>query len=145
MRRLRMKRAAALSLRSHRSAIVNSADSDFSHFKAALSIGPMKMVRVDLAASGIAFTLDRELVSRDVVIIVHGRADQVRCGCQIPLPRLSIVALVGQKHRQRRAGEHLLGKAAEDELTHAIAAVRPHNQQVRSQRFNMLHQTSGGQ
>jgi hypothetical protein len=32
----------------------------FDHFKIALSVGVMKMVRCDEAASGVVFTLDRE-------------------------------------------------------------------------------------
>ena len=35
-------------------------DNGFDHFKVALSVGVMKMVRADLAASGVIFTLDTE-------------------------------------------------------------------------------------
>lgn len=41
----------------------------FDHFKVALSIGIMKMVRSDLASSGVIFTLDTETGFRDVVFI----------------------------------------------------------------------------
>ena len=44
-------------------------DQGFDHFKVALSIGVMKMVRSDLAASGVMFTLDTESGFRDVVFI----------------------------------------------------------------------------
>src|SRR5271157_286656 len=44
-------------------------DNDFDQFKVALSIGIMKMVRSDLAASGVIFTLDTESGFRDVVFI----------------------------------------------------------------------------
>jgi pyruvate,water dikinase len=44
-------------------------DQGFDHFKVALSVGIMKMVRSDLAASGVAFTLDTETGFRDVVFI----------------------------------------------------------------------------
>jgi pyruvate,water dikinase len=44
-------------------------DEGFDHFKVALSIGVMKMVRSDLAASGVMFTLDTESGFRDVVFI----------------------------------------------------------------------------
>jgi pyruvate,water dikinase len=44
-------------------------DHGFDHFKEALSIGVMRMVRSDLASSGIAFTLDTETGFRDVVFI----------------------------------------------------------------------------
>src|SRR3974377_1956752 len=41
----------------------------FDHFKVALSVGVMKMVRADSAASGVMFTLDTESGFRDVVFI----------------------------------------------------------------------------
>jgi pyruvate,water dikinase len=44
-------------------------DNNFDHFKVALSIGVMKMVRSDLATSGVMFTLDTETGFRDVVFI----------------------------------------------------------------------------
>ena len=44
-------------------------DQGFDHFKVALSIGIMKMVRSDLAASGVMFSLDTETGFRDVVFI----------------------------------------------------------------------------
>lgn len=44
-------------------------DQGFDHFRVALSIGVMKMVRSDLAASGVIFTLDTETGFRDVVLI----------------------------------------------------------------------------
>ncbi|WP_048185890.1 phosphoenolpyruvate synthase [Methanosarcina siciliae] len=42
---------------------------NFDHFKVALSIGIMKMVRSDMASSGVMFTLDTETGFRDVVFI----------------------------------------------------------------------------
>lgn len=44
-------------------------DHGFDHFKVALSIGIMKMVRSDLATSGVMFTLDTETGFRDIVFI----------------------------------------------------------------------------
>ena len=44
-------------------------DQGFDHFKVALSVGVMKMVRADLAASGVMFSLDTESGFRDVVFI----------------------------------------------------------------------------
>jgi pyruvate,water dikinase len=44
-------------------------DNGFDHFKVALSVAVMKMVRSDLAASGVAFTLDTESGFRDVVFV----------------------------------------------------------------------------
>src|SRR6516162_6528934 len=60
-------------------------DNNFDHFKVALSVGIMKMVRADRGASGVIFTLDTESGFRDVVFvtgvwglgenIVQGRVD----------------------------------------------------------------------
>jgi pyruvate, water dikinase len=44
-------------------------DNGFDHFKVALSVGVMKMVRSDRASSGVIFTLDTESGFRDVVFI----------------------------------------------------------------------------
>ncbi len=44
-------------------------DNNFDHFRVALSIGVQKMVRSDLATSGVIFTLDTETGFRDVVFI----------------------------------------------------------------------------
>jgi pyruvate,water dikinase len=50
-------------------AIVYRVNNGFDHFKVALSVGVMKMVRSDRAASGVIFTLDTESGFRDVVFI----------------------------------------------------------------------------
>jgi pyruvate,water dikinase len=50
-------------------AIVYRIDNGFDHFEVALSVGIMKMVRADLASSGVIFTLDTESGFRDVVFI----------------------------------------------------------------------------
>jgi len=44
-------------------------DNGFDHFKVALSVGVMKMVRSDLAAAGVMFSLDTETGFPDVVFI----------------------------------------------------------------------------
>ncbi len=46
-------------------------DKKFDHFKIALSVGVQKMVRSDLAGSGVAFTLDTE-TGFDKVIVING-------------------------------------------------------------------------
>ncbi len=66
-------------------AIVYRIDNGFDHHKVALSVAVMKMVRSDLASSGVIFTLDTESGFRDVVFltgcwglgenIVQGRVD----------------------------------------------------------------------
>jgi len=50
-------------------AIVYRVDQGFDHFRVALSVGVQKMIRSDLAASGVAFSLDTESGFRDVVMI----------------------------------------------------------------------------
>lgn len=66
-------------------AIVYRNDNGFEHLKIALSVGVMKMVRSDLASSGVIFTLDTDSGFRDVVFVtgsyglgenvVQGRVD----------------------------------------------------------------------
>jgi pyruvate,water dikinase len=50
-------------------AISYRVDKGFSHFDAALSVGVQKMVRSDLAVSGVMFTLDTETGFEDAIII----------------------------------------------------------------------------
>jgi pyruvate,water dikinase len=50
-------------------AIVYRSDNGFDHFKVALSVAVMQMVRSDDAASGVIFTLDTESGFRDVVFV----------------------------------------------------------------------------
>jgi pyruvate,water dikinase len=66
-------------------AIVYRNNNGFDHLKIGLSVGVMKMVRSDLAASGVVFTLDTDSGFRDVVFVtgayglgenvVQGRVD----------------------------------------------------------------------
>ncbi|QZA17820.1 phosphoenolpyruvate synthase [Mycobacterium malmoense] len=61
-------------------------DQGFDHFKVALSVGVMKMVRSDLAASGVMFSLDTESGFRDVVLITgsYGLGENVVQGAVDP-------------------------------------------------------------
>jgi len=61
-------------------------DQGFDHFQLALSIGVMKMVRADLAASGVFFSLDTESGFRDVVFITgaYGLGENVVQGAVDP-------------------------------------------------------------
>ncbi|MEY2341581.1 phosphoenolpyruvate synthase [Acidithiobacillus sp. IBUN Pt1247-S3] len=61
-------------------------DQGFDHFKVALSIGVMKMVRSDRAASGVMFSLDTESGFRDVVFITgaYGLGENVVQGAVDP-------------------------------------------------------------
>jgi pyruvate, water dikinase len=58
----------------------------FDHFKVLLSVGVMKMVRSDLAASGVIFTLDTETGFRDVVFVTgaYGLGENVVQGTVDP-------------------------------------------------------------
>ncbi len=47
-------------------------DNGFDHFKVSLSVAVMKMVRSDIGASGVIFTLDTETGFRDVVFVTGG-------------------------------------------------------------------------
>jgi pyruvate, water dikinase len=61
-------------------------DQGFDHFDVALSIGVMKMVRSDLASSGVFFSLDTESGFRDVVFITgaYGLGENVVQGAVDP-------------------------------------------------------------
>ncbi len=61
-------------------------DNGFDHFKVALSIGVMKMVRSDLASSGVMFTVDTETGFRDVVFITacYGLGENIVQGAVNP-------------------------------------------------------------
>ncbi|MGI9499594.1 MAG: phosphoenolpyruvate synthase [Geminicoccaceae bacterium] len=61
-------------------------DQGFDHFKVALSAGVMKMVRADLAASGVMFSIDTETGFRDAVFITgaYGLGENVVKGTVDP-------------------------------------------------------------
>jgi pyruvate, water dikinase len=61
-------------------------DHGFDHFKVALSVGVMKMVRSDLATSGVTFTIDTETGFRDVVFITasYGLGENIVQGAVNP-------------------------------------------------------------
>ncbi|MBI3869818.1 MAG: phosphoenolpyruvate synthase [Verrucomicrobia bacterium] len=67
-------------------AISYRVDKGFDHLKIALSIGVQKMVRADLASSGVMFTLDTETGFRDVVLInaAYGLGENVVQGSVNP-------------------------------------------------------------
>ncbi|HAV64432.1 MAG TPA: phosphoenolpyruvate synthase, partial [Verrucomicrobiales bacterium] len=67
-------------------AISYRTDKGFDHFKIALSIGVQRMVRADLASSGVMFTLDTETGFRDVVLInsAYGLGENVVQGSVNP-------------------------------------------------------------
>jgi len=61
-------------------------DNNFDHFQVGLSIGVQKMVRADLATSGVIFTLDTETGFRDVVLITacYGLGENIVQGAVNP-------------------------------------------------------------
>lgn len=67
-------------------AIAYRIDNHFDHFKVALSVGIMKMVRSDLAASGVIFTLDTDTGFRDVVLVTgsYGLGEKIVQGAVNP-------------------------------------------------------------
>ncbi|MDE2451697.1 MAG: phosphoenolpyruvate synthase [Gammaproteobacteria bacterium] len=67
-------------------AIHYRADVGFDHFKVALSVAVMKMVRADLASSGVIFTVDTESGFSDVVLITgsYGLGENVVQGAVEP-------------------------------------------------------------
>ena len=67
-------------------AISYRTDKGFSHSEVALSVGVQKMVRADLGASGVIFTLDTETGFRDVVLITssYGLGENVVQGAVNP-------------------------------------------------------------
>jgi pyruvate,water dikinase len=67
-------------------AISYRVDKGFDHFKVALSIGVQRMVRSDLASSGVMFTIDTESGFRDAVLIsaAYGLGENVVQGAVTP-------------------------------------------------------------
>jgi pyruvate,water dikinase len=85
-------------------------DNGFDQFKVALSIGVMKMVRSDLAAAGVMFSLDTESGFRDVVFITgaYGVAENVVQGAVDPDEFYVHKPTFAQGHRavlRRRLGD----------------------------------------
>jgi pyruvate,water dikinase len=76
-------------------------DQGFDHFKLALSVGVMKMVRSDLAASGVIFTLDTESGFPDVVFITgaYGLGENVVKGVVDPDEFYVFKPTLAQGHR----------------------------------------------
>ena len=67
-------------------AISYRVDKGFDHFKIALSIGVQRMVRSDLASSGVMFSIDTETGFRDAVLInaAYGLGENVVQGSVNP-------------------------------------------------------------
>ena len=67
-------------------AIAYRQEQGFSHFDVALSIGVQKMIRSDLASSGVAFSLDTETGFKDVIVInsSYGLGEMIVQGAVTP-------------------------------------------------------------
>lgn len=76
-------------------------DQGFDHFKVALSIGIMKMVRSDVGSSGIMFSLDTETGFRDVVLIsaAYGLGENIVQGALDPDEFMIFKPTFEQGHR----------------------------------------------
>lgn len=83
-------------------AISYRVDKKFDHFKVALSVGIQKMVRSDLACSGIMFSLDTETGFKDVVLIngSWGLGEMVVQGQVTPDEYIVFKKTLGQKVKQ---------------------------------------------
>ena len=91
-------------------AISYRVDQGFDHRKVALSIGVQRMVRSDLAASGVMFTLDTESGFRDLVLLnaAYGLGESVVQGTVSPDEFLVFKPLLDGTHRpivKRQLGE----------------------------------------
>ncbi len=112
-------------------AIVYRINNDFDHFKVALSVGVMKMVRSDRASSGVIFTLDTESGFRDVIFltgsyglgenVVQGKVDPDEFIVHKPTLRLGHRAVLrrslGSKELTMVLAEGHTGSTTRDEVT----------------------------
>ncbi len=109
-------------------AIVYRVNNGFDHFKVFLSVGVMKMVRSDMASSGVIFTLDTESGFRDVVLItgayglgenvVQGKVDPDEFYVHKPTflagHRAVIRRSLGQKQSALRLAQGHVGSSTRD-------------------------------
>ena len=111
-------------------AIVYRVNNGFDHFKVYLSVGVMKMVRSDMASSGVIFTLDTESGFRDVVFItgayglgenvVQGKVDPDEFYVHKPTflagHRNVLRRSLGQKQFAMRLAEGHVGSSTRDQV-----------------------------
>ncbi len=119
-------------------AIVYRVNNGFDHFKVALSVGVMKMVRSDMASSGVIFTLDTESGFRDVVFItgayglgenvVQGKVDPDEFYVHKPTflqgHRAVLRRSLGQKQFALRLAEGHVGSTTRDQVMTEAARSR---------------------
>jgi pyruvate,water dikinase len=118
--------------------IVYRVNNGFDHFKVALSVGVMKMVRSDMASSGVIFTLDTESGFRDVVFItgayglgenvVQGKVDPDEFYVHKPTflqgHRTVLRRSLGQKQFALRLAEGHVGSTTRDQTMTEAARSR---------------------
>jgi pyruvate,water dikinase len=112
-------------------------DNGFDHFKVFLSVGVMKMVRADLAASGVIFSLDTETGFRDAVFITgaYGLGENVVQGTVDPDEFYVFKPTFRQGHRavlRRKMGgkeiRMVYAKAAGRETTRNVPTAKQEQQ-----------------
>ena len=89
-------------------------DQGFDHFKVFLSVGVMKMVRADLAASGVIFTLDTESGFRDVGLR-HRPTGWARTSCRARWTPTSSTSTSRRPPGYRAVLRRRLGDKADDD------------------------------
>jgi len=119
-------------------AIVYRVNNGFDHFKVFLSVGVMKMVRSDMASSGVIFTLDTESGFRDVVFItgayglgeniVQGKVDPDEFYVHKPTflagHRAVLRRSLGQKQFALRLARGHVGSSTRDQVVSEAARSR---------------------
>ncbi|MFM2399918.1 MAG: phosphoenolpyruvate synthase, partial [Pseudomonadota bacterium] len=112
-------------------------DNGFDHFKVYLSVGIMKMVRADLASSGVTFSLDTETGFRDAVFITgaYGLGENVVQGTVDPDEFYVFKPTFAQGHRtvlKRKMGgkeiRMVYAKAAGRETTRNVPTAKEDQQ-----------------
>jgi pyruvate,water dikinase len=119
-------------------AIIYRINNGFDHFKVALSVAVMRMVRADMGASGVIFTLDTESGFRDVVFITgaYGLGENVVQGTVDPDEfyvhkptfrqghRVVLSHTLGRKQMRMVYAAHELGGGTRNEPTNAVEQQR---------------------
>ncbi|HME27748.1 MAG TPA: phosphoenolpyruvate synthase [Acetobacteraceae bacterium] len=119
-------------------AIVYRVNNGFDHFKVFLSVGVMKMVRSDMASSGVIFTLDTESGFRDVVFVtgayglgenvVQGKVDPDEFYVHKPTflagHRTVLRRSLGQKQFALRLADGHVGSSTRDQVMTEAARSR---------------------
>jgi pyruvate,water dikinase len=117
-------------------------DKGFDHMSVALSIGVQKMVRADIGAAGVMFTLDTESGFRDVVMITsaYGLGENVVQGAVNPDEFLVFKPTLATGHRpiiRRHLGEKAIKMIYTRDPVTAAATRNVHVKKEERQRFSI--------